>query len=283
MGAQASLLPDGKRLHLHHGPIDLIIGATGAGRDVAFKAAAARFDTVLDELVVELEMLRQPLTETNPFQEEIARQMYDAAAPYSDVFVTPMAAVAGAVADTILETLCIQGELHTAYVNNGGDVALWLAPGEQMTAAIAAGLPDRVTLTPDMNIGGVATSGRRGRSLSFGIADGVTVLARTAASADVAATLIANAVNLPGNPKIKRVPAEDISPDTDLGTRLITVDVAPLTGAETTQALENGAKYARRIHERGLIDGALLTLNGQRRSVGSPALFSLNSKELQDA
>ncbi|MFT4960888.1 MAG: ApbE superfamily uncharacterized protein (UPF0280 family) [Paracoccaceae bacterium] len=283
MGAQASFLPDGRRLHLHHGPIDLIIGATGAGREAAFKAAAARFDTVLEELVVELEMLRQSVADPNPFQGEIARLMHAAVAPLSEVFITPMAAVAGSVSDTILAALRTAGGLQTAYVNNGGDVAMWLAPGTQMTAAIAAGLPDRVTLTPDMGIGGIATSGWRGRSLSFGIADGVTVLARTAVAADAAATLIANAVDLPGNAKIKRLPACDLAPDSDLGMRLITVDVAPLTASEIAQALKNGAIYARLIQNRGLIHAALLTLNDQRQIVGTPDFFSPTPKELHHA
>lgn len=283
MGAQASLLPDGQRLHLHHGPIDLIVGATGPGREAAFKAATARFETVLDELVVELEILRQPVSEPNPFQGDIARMMQVAVAPFSEMFVTPMAAVAGAVADTILTVLCTAGGLQTAYVNNGGDVALWLAPGQQMTAAIAAGLPDRVTLTSDMNIGGIATSGWRGRSLSFGIADGVTVLAQTAATADAAATLIANAVDLPGNVKIQRLPARDLAPDSDLGARLVTVDVAPLADREITQALDNGAKYARSVQNRGLIHAALLTLNGQRQIVGTPDFLSPISKDLLHA
>ena len=49
---------------------------------------------------------------------------------------------------------------------------------------------------------GIATSGWRGRSFSLGIADAVTVLAATAAEADAAATVIANAVDLPGHPAI---------------------------------------------------------------------------------
>lgn len=283
MRVQAVILPDGQRLHLHHGPIDLIIGATGPGREAAFKAAAERFETVLDELVLELDLLRQPVSASNPFQGDIARLMHKAVAPFAEVFVTPMAAVAGAVADTILAALCKRGGLRTAYVNNGGDVALWLAPGEQMTAAIATGLPDRVTLSPDMNIGGIATSGWRGRSLSFGIADGVTVLARTAAAADAAATLIANAVDLPGNARIQRAPARDLAPDSDLGARLVTVDVAPLTSVEIAQALENGAKYARLIQNRDLIHSALLTLDGRRHIVGTPELFSPTAKELHHA
>ncbi len=58
--AQAFLLADGKRLHLQHGPIDLLIEAEGAGRAEAFRRAAVRFRTILDELVAELAILRAP-------------------------------------------------------------------------------------------------------------------------------------------------------------------------------------------------------------------------------
>jgi ApbE superfamily uncharacterized protein (UPF0280 family) len=69
----------------------------------------------------------------------------------------------------------------------------------------------------------VATSGWRckgkgGRSFSFGIADAVTVLAGSAAAADAAATVIANAVDLPGHGAITRRPASAIDPDSDLAT-----------------------------------------------------------------
>ena len=64
---------------------------------------------------------------------------------------------------------------------------------------------------------GIATSGWRGRSFSLGIADAVTVLADRAAAADAAATIIANAVDLPGHPAIVRVPACELAPDSDLG------------------------------------------------------------------
>ena len=75
---------------------------------------------------------------------------------------------------------------------------------------------------------GVATSGWRGRSFSLGIADAVTVFAGTAAVADAAATLIANAVDLPGHPAFARAPARRCDPQSDLGERLVTVDVGPL-------------------------------------------------------
>ncbi len=60
-GPVAALLGNGDRLHLQHGPIDLVIGVEAAlpdGRQRAFEAAAHRFDTVLSELVEELPLLR---------------------------------------------------------------------------------------------------------------------------------------------------------------------------------------------------------------------------------
>ena len=41
-----------------------------------------------------------------------------------------------------------------------------------------------ITLDSDMGLGGIATSGAHGRSFSLGVADSVTVLAKTAAMAD---------------------------------------------------------------------------------------------------
>ena len=60
----------------------------------------------------------------------------------------------------------------------------------------------------------------------------VTVLADTAACADVAATLIANAVDLPGHGAITRAPARTLFPDSDLGAIPVTTDVGALSAAE---------------------------------------------------
>ena len=101
--AQIRLLPDGRRLHLHDGPIDLIVEAFGSvqGINTAYQAAAARFVTVLDELCSELALLRQPAGKIPVGA--IAKRMAAAVAPYAQrTFITPMAAVAGAVAEEIL-------------------------------------------------------------------------------------------------------------------------------------------------------------------------------------
>lgn len=272
MTAQAAYLPDG-RLHLHHGPIDLVIGVEGPGRGAALAGAEACFARVLEELVAELPRLRRPVDAGAPAKGAVARAMQAATHPFAAETVTPMAAVAGAVADHLLKAMVQSGGLTRAHVNNGGDVALHLAPGETVTAAMA-GIPGgRVRIAAADPVRGIATSGWRGRSLSLGIADSVTVLAASAAAADAAATLIANHVDLPGHPAIARRPARDLSPDSDLGRRLVTVGVGALTTDETAAALDTGARFSEHARARGLIHAAFLALNGSHRTVGAaPAL-----------
>ncbi|MFN3261784.1 MAG: UPF0280 family protein [Pikeienuella sp.] len=257
-------LPGG-RLSLRHGPIDLVIGAEGPGRAAALEAAEARFATILEELCAELPLLRRPVAERP--EGETARLMWAATRPHADrAFVTPMAAVAGAVAETVLAAMRRAGPLARAHVNNGGDIALHLSPRETFDAAIRA--PDgreigRFRLSAGGGIGGVATSGRGGRSFSLGIAESVTVLAETAAAADAAATLIGNAIDLPGHPAITRAPARSLAPDSDLGERPVVTGLGPLSPAESRCALAAGLAEARRMRAAGLIRGAVLALGGE--------------------
>ncbi len=217
----------------------------------------------------ELPALRSP--DPPPLRGSVARAMARAVAPFRPVFVTPMAAVAGAVADTICAVMAGAGDLELASVNNGGDVAFHLAPGGSFTAAIAtaAGLSDRVVLGAADPVRGLATSGWRGRSWSLGIADAVTVLAATAAGADAAATMIANAVDLPGHPAVTRRPATELQCDSDLGERAVTVAVGPLSPDEIATALGAGAGRAEACLARGLIAGAALFLGGEVRLIGA--------------
>jgi uncharacterized protein len=263
------MLPDGRRMHLHDGPIDLILEANGAPHAVstAYEAAARRFVSILDELCGELPLLRQPARKNSGWPSGVvARRMFAAVEPYcEDCFITPMAAVAGGVAEEILEAMAAAADLDRAYVNNGGDIAVHL--GDRGSYKI--GMVERpehpslfgyLEITSVDPVRGIATSGWRGRSFSLGIADAVTVLAGCAAAADAAATVIANAVNLPNHPGVVRVPAREISPDSDLGERLVTRSVEPLTQLEIATALDNGVRSARLLHERGLIHSAALCL-----------------------
>lgn len=257
MTATGAWLADGRRLHFQHGPIDLIIETWGTedARRAAHAAAWARFAPLLGELVAELPVLRRPAA--HAAAGPVARAMEAAARAHAPRWVTPMAAVAGAVADAVLAAMVAAAPLDRACVNNGGDVAVWLAPGQSLTVAGPCG-PAR--LTHDQPARGVATSGWRGRSFSLGIADAVTVLARSAAQADVAATLVANAVDLPGHPAIRRRPARALQPDSDLGEQPVTVHVDDLSPVEADAALDRGLAVARAMRDRGLILGAGLLL-----------------------
>lgn len=275
-GPAAALLSGGTRLHLQHGPIDLIIGADGA-RATAFDAAYARFASVLDELVAELPLLRRPVTPAHAAPGGvIAQRMFGAVAPYAAAQpVTCMAAVAGAVADTVLAAMTEAADLRRAYVNNGGDIALHLTPGTQFTTAMAH--PDgsdlgRITVSYPDPVRGIATSGRLGRSLSRGIADSVTCLAASAAKADAAATLIANAVDLLGHPAIARARADVVDPASDLGALPVVTGCGALGAADVTRALARGVETAQRAAACGRIAGAALFLQGQARAVGTPCI-----------
>ena len=274
---QIRILADGRRLHMHDGPIDLVLEAFGAAGEIeaAYRAAAARFVTVLDELCSELAFLRQPTRADGPLPAgPIARRMLAAVRPYaSGTFITPMAAVAGAVAEEILEAMTTAAELSRAYVNDGGDIALHLSPGEKFVVGMVE-RPDHpslfgaTTIDASQPVRGIATSGWRGRSFSLGIADAVTVLSDTAAMSDAAATIIANAVDLPGHPNIKRVPACDLAPDSDLGERLVTQLVGELSPDEIHGALSAGVRVAESLRISKLIRAAALNLHGETRIAG---------------
>jgi uncharacterized protein len=286
---QIALLSDGRRLHLQDGPIDLVVEARGAADAVraAYEAAARRFTGLLDELCAELPELRAAAEpERTLLVGVVARRMHAAVAPYAaDDFITPMAAVAGAVAEEILGAMLNAAALDRAYVNNGGDIALHLGEGEHFSVGLMD-RPDRdgvmrtIRVDADDPARGIATSGRHGRSFSLGIADAVTVLAETASQADAAATIIANAVDLPGHPAVIRKPANELQPDSDLGARLVTCNVGELSQNEVTTALESGAECARQLFDRGLIEGAVLQLCGDMLAIGTKDIERQRSRPL---
>ncbi|UVC06521.1 UPF0280 family protein [Rhizobium sp. TH2] len=270
------------RLHLQHGPIDLIIGVDGAVslelesyyRHHAYALANRRFQTVLEELVSELPLLKSQVFPDSPVPNgSTAKRMMAAVRPFAEThFITPMAAVAGSVADEVVAAMLAgftpENRPRRIYVNNGGDIALHLDPGAEFHVgmsredgqelgafAVDASQPTR----------GIATSGRGGRSLSMGIADSVTILARNAAVADAAASLVANAVDLPGHPAVMRARAIDVVDDSDLGEHLVVTGCGELGYHEIGQALEVGAAEAERFISGGLIHRAALFLKDHGR------------------
>lgn len=268
-GAVGARLADG-RLHLQHGPIDVLIECWGEAGEMgaAYEQAAARFETILAELVGELPRLREPVGAQYPLlRGAVARRMAAAVWPLRGVYVTPMAAVAGAVADELMRALLHDRQLDKAYVNDGGDIALHLAAGQTIDVGIVGNISQPALdatsrIHAALPVRGIATSGWRGRSQSLGIADAVTILARSAAEADAAATLVANAVNI-DHPGIVRRPARSLKEDSDLGDLPVTVDVGVLPAHEVSKALENGAAAAATLHASGAIHAAYLALQGQ--------------------
>ena len=283
--AQIHLLPDGRRLFLHDGPIDIVLEAFGARTEIeaAYRAAAYRFITVLDELCAELPNLRTQAGPRAPqLHGPVAQRMAAAVAPYADHwFITPMAAVAGAVAEEILAAMTRAAHLDRADVNDGGDIALHLEQGHFTAGMVdtpeGGSLFGSAVLEATQPVRGIATSGWRGRSFSLGIADAVTVLADRGAKADAAATIIANAVDLSGHPSIARIPARELAPDNDLGDHCVTQSVGVLAPSEVSSALDAGMTTATALLSEGLIRAAALHLRSETRMVGS--LLQLTPQE----
>ena len=241
----------------------------------AYWQAVQAFDGLLEALTLELHLLRRPLGEAPPtLYGPVAKRMLAAVWPHRDIHVTPMAAVAGSVADHVLAALRRDRRLTKAYVNDGGDIAFHLTGGESFRAGL---VPDLTQATMEglaeipfeSPVRGIATSGSGGRSLSLGIADAVTVLAADAAAADAAATLIANAVDLPDHPAIHRAPASSLDPDSDLGDLPVTLDVGPLGDGEIGEALAAGLQCAHAMREAGHIHAAVLSLRGRFAMCGT--------------
>lgn len=283
-GPASRRLPDG-RLHLQHGPIDCIVEAWGTIAEVeaAYAQATRRFEDLLPTLAGELPLLRLPVNGAIPLlRGPVAKRMVAAVWPHREVFVTPMAAVAGAVADELLSALMHGRTLAKAYINDGGDIALHLGPQADFEVGIAAdtqyaALHGAMRIRESDPVRGIATSGWRGRSQSLGIADAVTVLAPTAAAADAAATLIANAVNV-DHPAIHRLPAQAVKEDSDLGDLPVTVEVGALPVEAVAAALEAGLDVATDMQRRGLIHAAWLGLKGNWRVLSLPATANLTVK-----
>jgi uncharacterized protein len=271
----------GDRLHLRHGPIAIVL-KVWATPDIVRQAqrlVTRHFPKILPELADELDALRRPIQKGVKFQGKVAQCMAEAVLPFADVYVTPMAAVAGAVGEEVLRIVKAAGAIEKAYINNGGDIAFHLAAGHSLNFGVAGDFSEgptpaingTLTLTADMGLAGIATSGAQGRSFSLGIADSVTILARTASMADAAASLVANAVNIDSR-AVTRKAASKLDPDTDLGDLLVTTKVGKLSKDEISAALDAGAQQAEIYLKKGLLAGAVLMLQGEVRTVGAPML-----------
>ncbi len=249
------------RLFLNHGPIDIVLEAFGKDKPLAYEKAKKYFSTLLNELVLDMDLLKKEVVPHRNFNNKISQSMQNATEKFYPDFITPMAAVAGSVADNILNVLVKDTKLEKAYVNNGGDVSFYLTENQTVKSSLAS-IPNIIAeIDYKDKSRGIATSGWRGRSFSLGIADSVTVLADNAAMADAAATMIANSVNIKNHPSIIKKPAEEIYEDSDLKNLMVTVEVGDLKQSEIEDALRNGNEVGKTYLESGLINSALIELH----------------------
>ena len=203
---------------------------------------------------------------------KVARRMHAAVAPFAaEHFITPMAAVAGAVAEEILgamvrcgtarSRLCQQWRRHRAAscATASASRSAWSdrpdAPGLMRTTIIERRRSRRAASPPAAATAAAFRSALPTPSPCW---------RATASQADAAATIIANAVDLPGHPAIIRCPAHELQPDSDLGARLVTRDVGELSACEIDDGARKPARHARATcWRRGLIEGAALRLHGE--------------------
>jgi ApbE superfamily uncharacterized protein (UPF0280 family) len=207
--------------------------------------------------------------EYRKFQGEIhaplPSKMIESVLAVGDEDLTPMAAVAGTIADGVADFLARRG-MTKVVVDNGGDVAIRLQGDDPVTVGVKADLDETdisriISLGPERSSWGVATSGLGGRSLTRGVASAATVVAATASLADAAATAVANASHVE-DPEVVRRPAEEVDPYTDIAGLPVTVRAGLLREEKKTEALTRAMGRAQELIEKNVILGAFVAVKG---------------------
>jgi ApbE superfamily uncharacterized protein (UPF0280 family) len=257
------------------GPMRLVMRAEKNGRPraaVAREAAHTAFDC-LERIAACRQAFKQPAVNiTRRPDDPLAAAMVDAAAVIGDGDLTPMAAVAGAIADVVADQLAASG-MDKVVVDNGGDIAIRLSAGQTVrvglrTAIDSPAAPLALVIDPRSPCWGVATSGLGGRSFTRGIASAVTVVADRTAVADAAATAVANACIVKDAAIVQR-PAQQIDPDTDLAGLEVTVQVGRLSRRQKNRAVTRALEKAEALCAAGLMRGCVITLNEITTTAGA--------------
>jgi uncharacterized protein len=233
--------------------------------DLCLKAAE-RAIGFLEEAAKAWPLFRAPWGKIAPPEHALAREMWRAVSLVGDPDLTPMAAVAGTIADATANFLADLG-LTRVVVNNGGDVAVRLREPESLNVGLrpdvsGGDITHVVRIDALLNIGGICTSGLGGRSFSRGVASAATVFASRASVADAAATAVANATYIPSL-EVQRVPADTLDPDNDLKGVDVTVSVGDLEPREIEQALCQAIARAEELVAAGIVFGACVVVKGR--------------------
>jgi uncharacterized protein len=251
------------------GPMRLVISAF-VGKlpqpDLAARAGRESF-AYLEGLAAERPSLGREFRRSGSTGADgLASRMIESVAAVGDEDLTPMAAVAGTIADGVAEFLLARG-MTKVVVENGGDISVRLQGDESVTVGIRPEVGDReishvIALGPECPSWGIATSGLAGRSLTRGVASAVSVVAKTASLADAAATAVANA-SFVEDAQVVRRPAEEIDPYTDIAGLSVTVKAGPLSQAAKRLAVDRALKRAQELISRQIIHGAFVAVQGR--------------------
>jgi len=183
-----------------------------------------------------------------------------------DENMTPMAAVAGSIADGVAAFLRQRG-MTRVIVNNGGDIAIRTSQGESVNVGVRPDLSHDVinhviTLGDERVSWGVATSGLEGRSLTRGVASAATAIAGSASMADAAATSIANASYIEDESVIQKL-AGELDAQTDIPGIAVTIQAGPFSDENKELALSRAMMRADALIEKKMIFGAYVVVDGK--------------------
>jgi len=203
---------------------------------------------------------------TRQITDPLALKMVASIQAVGDEDLTPMAAVAGTIADAVADFLFERG-MTRVLVDNGGDVAIRCCDGEPVTVGIRPNVESEriaqvMVLGPERTAWGIATSGLGGRSLTRGVLEAATVVAADASLADAAATAVANASYVEDS-AVVQAPAEAIDPHTDIAGLRVTAGVGPLPEEKKNQAVNQAIRRAEKLIDNNIVLGAFVACQGR--------------------
>jgi ApbE superfamily uncharacterized protein (UPF0280 family) len=257
---------DGEAVLVECGPMRLVIRAWNKDQSqiTLARQAAEKSISYLERIARCRPLLSRPIPEIEDLPEdELALGMITSTRAIGDEDLTPMAAVAGTIADAVADWLFERGTTRVI-VDNGGDIAIRLARGETVNVGIrpqvtSPQISHVMRLEGSPSTWGVTTSGVGGRSFTRGIASAVTVLAVDASAADAAATAVANACFVEDK-GIIQMPAEKMDPNSDLAGINVTTAAGSLSCENISIALDSARQKAEYLFQEDLITGAFIAL-----------------------
>ena len=267
-GLQASNFPASFTMFIEVGPVSVVVNGEKDGMPFEFDRfrVEEKIRSILEEIKEYLPVLKQKahkIKNTNHMS-YVPRKMVDAVKVIDEVSLTPMAAVAGSIADALKEFLKNEW-LDLISVNNGGDISIFNKNGRELKIDIGdihtgESSPHLLSIEQITDYG-LATSGFGGRSFTLGLADSVTVIATTGALADAAATFICNCTNTETDQVIRRK-ASEIDPLTDIPDYEVTIKINDLSNFDIMKSLENGLYNASKLKQLNFIYDAVIKLRG---------------------